>query len=586
MPEESTSFFSRLRTTLKTTASSTFKYVNEGVGAAIAFPFAVFNAVTTTTGAGIILPLGIGYPIGLLISTAYFVILTSTKVKAQHPLRRLLLILIFAPASAYTSFFSIYQQMNGRPLEQQTLKEIVYSHNKLVDNIDEYLNQIISQSENLLEGQIAERDQLQKEIDKIEKERKESSDEYNKIVEKLALENGSRKDYGLDKGYKGEKAEDIASKKEEKKRLEEKIKKNRPIYSIYQQIKLVQKKYSNELQIKLDEETLLSSPERIKKIFGDDHSLYSRVKGDIYGFLGTISEQKFTIPSFDNYEPLEDNYVKIPIFLVPLNSLLNGSKEARFILIALIIAIGMEVIPILLSGIHIVEQESKEENKIESSTSKKNEKSGQDPKPKKVISQISDIVSSFILDLKELRTRIINSYNESVSSPALYNTRNHISRRLHKAMEASEFQTIEDKKKFLRAFYDKIDHDLKEIEILRQDKDEAEKQKFDLASKLFVDVMHKKAQWLVRHPSWENGDKSEKTNRTIKKAKKKNNDEFIEGKWYFEEQKYQEFLDWWFEAHNHPEKLDKSRETLQAQTKINHEFHIAQSTKSQESESS
>jgi len=314
----------------------------------------------------------------------------------------------------------------------------------------------------------------------------------------------------------------------------------------------------------------------------------SRVKGDIYGFLGTISEQKFTTPSFDNYEPLEDNYVKIPIFLVPLNSLLNGSKEARFILIALIIAIGMEVIPILLSGIHIVEQESKEENKIESSTSKKNEKSGSDPKPKKVISQISDIVSSFILDLKELRTRIINSYNESVSSPALYNTRNHISRRLHKAMEASEFQTIEDKKKFLRTFYDKIDHDLKEIEIVRQDKneEEEEKQKFDLASKLFVDVMHKKAQWLVRHPSWENGDKSQNTNRTIKKAKKKNNDEFIEGKWYFEEQKYQEFLDWWFEAHNHPEKLDKSRETLQAQTKINHEFHIAQSTKSQESESS
>jgi hypothetical protein len=212
-------------------------------------------------------------------------------------------------------------------------------------------------------------------------------------------------------------------------------------------------------------------------------------------------------------------------------------------------------------------------------------------KTKTVISQISDIVSSFIRQLKELRSGIIYAYKETVSSPALYNTRNPISRRLLKAMEASGFQTIEEKKEFLQAFYDKIDHDLKEIEILPQSQEQQQQQKFYLASKLLVDVMHKKAKWLVRHPSLERRNDSGNKNGSSKivRASKKNDNEFSEGKWYFEDHKYQEFLDWWFEVHSHPEKLDdfyKSKETLKAKTKIESEFYMYQNTETQQSDSS
>jgi len=350
MPEESISLLSQVKTTLKTTISSTFKYVNEGVGAAIAVPFALFNAVTTTTGAGKLLPLGIGYPIGILISLAYFVILTSTKVKAQHPLRRFLLLLIFAPASAYTSFFSIYDQISGGRLEQQALKEIVNSHNNLVIGIDAYLKEIKSQAESSLKGKIEQIKKIDEEIKEAENKRTD----HNKF----------------DQDSRGSAADVEKKKRAEKERLQNQIQKL-PNYIIYEKIRQTNDTYSENLNNLLDTKNLLDSKDSPEVVFQKDQKLYLDVKAEIEGFFPEIKQKFNNIGSFESLKPVEENYVLIPVFLIPLNNLLSNNKQARFISIALIIAIGMEVVPILLSGIHIIEQESNPANQTESSDSAK-----------------------------------------------------------------------------------------------------------------------------------------------------------------------------------------------------------------------
>lgn len=561
-------FFKTFIKNIQVVGQASFKYTTNSAGASIAFFFAAFNAATTTTGAAIILPKLIGYPIGSLISLAYFIILSSTKIKAQHPLRRLLLILIFAPFSAYTSFYSIYNAMSEGRLQEQAFKEIVKSHNHLVTEINGYLREIMSKSNNSSERIITQVENIEEEIKKLNKQREETPD-------------------GDIKGY-------LAGEVQKKTNEKDSIAKD-PAYKIYIQTQKILNDNKNQLVL-FNAKQLYDQKESGEQIFQKDQDLYTNINNSISGLnLEKIKiAKKLKDLGLEDTLKNEDNYVLVPIFLVPLNSISSGSKEARFVWISLILAIGMEIIPILLSGIHIVEKEEKNIEKPENSTSADNETKTTedisennnkiDVKSKTVISQISEIITSLILDIKEFRCNIWNACIEVVSVSEFFNSRNHISQRLKKAMEASQLIDTNQKHKFLQEFYNTIDHDLKSINI--------ENCQNQLASKLFVDIMHKKAQWLVREPTWEydnhksdnsgsnnQPNQSENTSsfgnngnavKKLKKSNRKNNNEkcFDAGQWYFPEEKYQEFLDWWLESHTDNTNNNSPKENVQGNVDI------------------
>ena len=190
------------------------KFSSLSLGATLAFPFMFFNGLTTVIGAGLILPIQIGYPIGILLSLTYFLVVSLRQIRRAHPLRRLFLVYLFAIGSTYTSFFSIYEQMTEGQLQYQSVEKTVNAHNQFINNIRISLNQNISQIEK-------EHPEIV-EINSLEIELKELRDE------RANYEKGKQVDSA------GERAESINDIKERLKSL--RLAKNSPKYQIHYKI--------------------------------------------------------------------------------------------------------------------------------------------------------------------------------------------------------------------------------------------------------------------------------------------------------------------------------------------------------------
>ncbi|NJO94253.1 MAG: hypothetical protein HC820_07730 [Hydrococcus sp. RM1_1_31] len=162
---------------LLATARGTVTFATTSVGATLAFPIMLFNAATTVVGAGLILPVGIGYPIGVLLSFIYIIVVSFRKIKREHPLRRMLLVSLFAIGSTYTSFFSIYETMTEGQLKYQSVEKTVKAHNQFVDDLRGQLDRKI--------GQIEKKNPKIREINNLQEEYEKTKNSAQRIFIKI-----------------------------------------------------------------------------------------------------------------------------------------------------------------------------------------------------------------------------------------------------------------------------------------------------------------------------------------------------------------------------------------------------------------
>ncbi|MGP1384209.1 MAG: hypothetical protein ACTS2F_11670 [Thainema sp.] len=581
----------KLKNGLVIKSKGAVKFFTTSFGATIAFPFMIFNGLTTIAGAKLILPIAIGYPIGLLLSATYIIIVSSVRVRDEYPLRRIILICIFGVGSTYTSFFSIYNQMSGGQLEYQSAERTVTAHNRFIDDVRTTLNRQINQIESA-DSQLAEVNYLKLELSEITQQRAE-------------FERSGQKDSA---GELAGRIIDIKARLEMLREIE-----NSYRYKLYQSLLRLRRENESLLVNSLSTQSFIESNSSPSQIFAEDESLYK----DVLITLDEVNKEISINLGEDYLKPNYDNYIKTPIFLVPIEAATEGGRQLSFIFFAVMIAIIMEIIPIAISGIHLSsEDESKKwtEDNLDSDQAELEEKpiterdkgSDQIKQYKTTINQISSVVSSFVYDFKKAWLEIYNSITQGVGTTD--NVRNMYAYKLLRAMLSVRLNPNE-RYKFLILFYASIDRSNREISLIKfphgEDLYRDQDSRFRIAASLMLDIMQdKRIGWLKKNGSdkYVKSDDSkydipveepslfdvpvvdilkafvaekslsEHHGSTDMDLKEKN--EIPEmPKWKFtDETAYQDFLDWWFDMQCGPKSVEQNSERLHAQLEleINH----------------
>jgi hypothetical protein len=556
---------SKLKEGLSIKSKAVIRFITPSFGAGLASLFMAFNGMTTVAGAGLILPLMIGYPIGILLSITYFIVVASVKIKREHPLRKLLLVWMFSIGSSYTSFFSIYEQMSEKgSLQYQSVEKTVAAHNKLVNNVRVILDKNILQIEDK-NPKISQINQLNFKLESQIKKRAE-------LEEK-------------NKNAAGDIASTLAGIRQQISTLESNI--NPGNYQLYQRLVKLKKDKQDSLTKNLSAKVFVDSNQNSSQLFSQDESLHK----DIISILEkTILVDKKKLEK-ECPVPKYDDYIKTPIFLIPIEVASEGGRQSVFLLFALIIAVSMEIIPILLSGIHL----NKKDNKILNESEKKTDKDGNitklnnnhlisyDVKSSKTsINQLSKVVSLIITSSKESCSEIFKSLFQGVGTTD--NDRYIFSQKVRKAMSSSGLNDPTSRQDFLQYFYLQIDHNDKKISLLDFiDLSDDKNLSYRIAASLLLDIMKdSRFGWLKRNGQLKydvqpskalSGDSNQKllttTDQILENGKIVANESKKIQVWQFtDETTYQDFISWWLDEQHRLEDFEESAEQIQSNLDI------------------
>ena len=284
-----------------------------------------------------------------------------------------------------------------------------------------------------------------------------------------------------------------------------------------------------------------------------------------------------------------DDYIKTPIFLVPIEIALEGKRQFSFILFAIVVAVFMESIPLLLSGIYVSSKQDISLNGQEIIlTSNSNEDINKDLNGKKnhskrfkvtktIMSQISKVISSFIDELRKLKSEMFKAVS---GTDDLHNM---LSERLSKAMFSALFYDSEKRYKFLLSFYEATDpNQHEEISLSSFSfKDDSEEDKYysKIAASLFISIMRDpRVRWLEkcnkeRYPKNQLSSNFSFINLHFwgqNGIQEDNEDVEPEvQKWRFTNSAiYQKFMDWWLNEQSTQESDEEYPETFQAKTEL------------------
>lgn len=411
---------------------ASLSYKNNNISAVLAFPLMCFNGVTTVQGLMLILPTSIGFLVGLILSMTYYIIVVSTQIKKRHPLRRVFLIIILGLSSLYTSFFSIYNKLSEEKLIQQSYTQTVNSHNAFIENVrkDVEITLISIEKEN---PKILSIINLKEEIDDLNQQRADVSDQ----------------------DVKGSLASRIQEKVNELNKLEKDLNSSSE-YKLYSDLQSILKK--DRLSHKNSIEDFDNFKGNVYKIYVEDKSLYFSVKRQI-----EVAQEKITFQ-----EPNYDNYVKAPVFLVPMEMVFSSrtKRQSTFVYFAFIVSFVLELIPILLGGINIPSRlsNSPEQKTIYEGEKKLKKNKDMQRVPETIIGQVSSQISLIIEDTKNFMLEVFISFKKpiGITSKRLNNVYNHLSKALYVAELNCQDKDNHSKQKILLYFYKKIDfHDKK-----------------------------------------------------------------------------------------------------------------------------
>lgn len=519
-------------TKLITKITGSIKYTTQSFGAVLALPLMIFNGLTTVSGAAKILPVGIGIPVGTMLSIIYFLVVVLQRIKRKHPLRRFLLVLILSLGSTYTSFFAIYDQLTEDQLKYYSVNTTVNAHNKFINNI---------------------RTSLDREINSLEIKDLQI-EEFNSLNQKLDILRDKR-DKVQDQDLKGEIAEQVERIKERLKELA--VVEASSQYQIHSKLSKLKADKKDQLTNRLSIEEFIDLKQSASELFADDSSLYEDIIINLENIDGVnVNELKQQVINSLNY----DNYLKTPAFLVPIEVALNPEtrRQFNFVVFALIVSIFLEFIPLLLGGIHINinrKAEVDNENSLKHSPKNTNKKNRSKSESKKtIINELSEVISVLIQDIKEMRVKLF----ESVKKPI--KIKENI-KKFHKAILAAQL-TDENKYDFLIKFYQNIDPEKRIIsmskfsdEKLSEEKLSEENSRFRIAACLLIDVMRDSRVGWLNKPL---------VSFTLRLPGQNT------GEWHFDnETKYQEFLDWWLdEMNNDSEELEDHLEEVVANAEL------------------
>jgi hypothetical protein len=534
--------------------SGKISFITNRAGAFFAIPFMLFNAVTTVAGVTLILPAASGLPIGIFLSTTYILVTISEKIKREHPLRRLVLLYIFAICSGYTSFFSIYQEMSEVKLEYQAVEKTVGTHNNFINNLRVSLNKEINE---LSKGNAN--------IDKI----KRLNEELVKITEQRAK---------FDKEGKEKAAGELAGRIKYTKRQLAALMTSMEAsvdYRFHEKLVALQEDKKETLQNSLTVQGFINSKQTPSELFARDASLYRDMFAELETTNKDAAESNF---GKTNQPPKYDDYLKTPIFLIPFETLIGGAnRQLSFMGFAILISVLMEIIPLLLSGIVTEEPEEKEDDEIPNSQLilpahdhldrellfENVKKVDVEPLPvlaKTPLTQTSQLISSFVLDIKKLYMDIYQSLSRGIGTNE--NVKSIVDRKLHQSMASAHLHTLEEQYTFLVLFYESIHRDKLEISLSNfPDGNNLDDEffRYKMAAALFISVMRdKRVGWLKRSASDETFHKD-----VTNLGGEFGTDSFVFPelfahrrkkikKWQFvNESAYQDFLDWWLkQQHN------------------------------------
>jgi hypothetical protein len=529
-------------------------FITRHAGAFFATPFMLFNAVTTVAGVTLILPAASGLPIGIFLSTTYILVTISDKIKREHPLRRLVLLYIFAICSAYTSFFSIYQEMSDVKLEYQAVEKTVDTHNDFINNLRVSLNKEISE---LAAGN--------PNIDKV----KRLNEELEKITEQRAK---------FDREGKDKAAGELAGRIKYTKRNIESLMTSMeasPNFRFHEKLVALQTDKKETLKSSLSVQTFIDSKQSPSELFARDASLYRDIFAELESTNKDAGETNF---GKTNKAPKYDNYLKTPIFLIPFESLVgSANRQLTFMGFAILISILMEIIPLLLSGIISQEEEEPEAELPNQQLSlpphdhQERDLLFENAKTVDVVevtpvssrtplTQASKLVSTFVFDIKKLSLEIYQSLSRGVGTAD--NVKSIVDRKLHQSMASAHLHTLEEQYTFLVLFYESIHRDELEISLSNfPDGNNLDDEffRYKMAAALFISVMRdKRIGWLKK------SSKDETFHKDVNKIGGEfGTDSFVFPelfaqrkskikKWQFvNEAAYQDFLDWWLkQQHN------------------------------------
>lgn len=456
---------SNMKARIRVIGNGIFIFSSKRFGVITSFPLMMLNGITTTVGLTKLLPLTIGIPVGVLLSTIYFFTVILTDVKKEHPLRRFLLICFLCLGSIYTSFFAIYDQLSEGQLEYQPAINTVSAHNQFIDDLRSSLRQLINRMERQ-NPDIGALNSLKEQLDKLDQERRQASE--------------------ID--IRGRRAEEISA-------LDNRIGELQSIESSYEyQLHsslariLERNEFSNDSYLTL--ESFIESNQSYSGLFARDNSLFRDVTiaiESLQDFNSNLTTENLLQP------PNYDDYVKTPTFLVPMEIFLhpNSERQINFILFAIIASVFLEMIPLLLGGI-LTEYNGKNNSKKQSKT---------------ILGQVSHATTKLIGNINETIFEIWSSLTTPIELTE--NTRKNFENKLDQSMSAFEFNKNE-KKEFLVRFYQSIERPkqniiltdkgyLSEEEDIFNDTNSSNKQKFCIATALIIDVMQDTTvRWLAK----------------------------------------------------------------------------------------
>jgi hypothetical protein len=501
----------------------------------------------------LILPAASGLPIGIFLSTTYILVTISDKIKREHPLRRLVLLYIFAICSGYTSFFSIYQEMSEVKLEYQAVEKTVGTHNNFINNLRVSLNKEINE---LAKGN--------SNIDKV----KRLNEELVKITEQRAK---------FDKEGKEKAAGELAGRIKYTKRQIEALMTSMEAsvdYRFHEKLVALQEDKKETLQNSLTVQAFIQSKQTPSELFARDASLYRDMFAELETTNKDAAESNF---GKTNQPPKYDDYLKTPIFLIPFETLIGGAnRQLSFMGFAILISVLMEIIPLLLSGIITEEPEEKEEaitnsqlilpahDHLDRELLYEHVKTvDAEPVPVLAITpltQTSQLISTFVLDIKKLYTDIYKSLSRGIGTTE--SVKSIVDRKLHQSMASAHLHTLEEQYTFLVLFYESIHRDELEISLSNfPDGNNLDDEffRYKMAAALFISVMRdKRVGWLKKSSKDETFHKD-----VTNLGGEFGTDSFVFPelfahrrkkikKWQFvNEAAYQDFLDWWLkQQHN------------------------------------
>ncbi len=538
-------------------------------GAVLAFPFVCFNAVTTVFGAGKILPFFVGYPVGFFISIIYFLIIGGDKFKKIHPLRRLLLVAIFSSISAYSSFFSIYETMSRLDFIKKSSEPTLKAHTDFNGDAIKVIE--------------SSKSEIQRTIPTI----------YIDILDREKKEKDFRREIDDLNGKSPQRVAELDTSLQRNKNELDRIKSNLSSTDYengqikYSQYNLL---HTKELELKKDTQSDVLDA---YTLFSQDKTKYKEISELIKGNSKEDIPEKGSI-SFN--EPIYDNYIGTPVFLIPWEILQanSRSRESNFLRFAIVISIFFELIPILLSGFTLRSEnkylnfrgsriKNSQEDSVQANSSENfsvlADRYSEDLKTP--ISQVSGIICSVISDISQLLKEVFNTLSLTISPKITNNVRNELYAQLDQAMYAADLNSSMDKYFFLIFFYELICHDSKSISLSsflvdnsKEDGNEyfsLESLQYKIAAGLLIDLMRSdKIRWLkssqdLRNKPLANGPDmktslpgkfwsqlflSNTSKSTSKKSYRIQYTSRSFQTWTFRDNfSYQEFLDWWLASH-------------------------------------